>query len=399
MLDYSQIRARDFNPATGVIERENTSFRNFEHRTHAGGVNLNGLFDTGSISHNLLLGIDLKEEMRRRPVSALSSGGINNLILYNLQFGRATRATDYTKTDGQYQRIRSIGGYAQDNINLTENLIYALGLRYEYYDQIGGNLNKNGGGLEVKTDSSDGKFIYQTGLIYLLTPEWSVYGNYAQSFRPQISTSEDMGHLDPEEGISTEVGTKFQNDEITATLALFNIDKKNVAYSINNVTYAAGKVNSRGIELDANGRVTQGLSLGASYAYTKTETKKDEKNKWKVGKPLDATPKNQASLMANYDFSHLGLKGFRIGGAARYFGSWNAYSSRGDSYKMPHAVTYDAFAGYTTKIAGYETNFAFNVKNLTNKIYYTSYNSEKANILSAAMGYARQFMLTASVKF
>lgn len=238
MLDYSQIRARDFNPATGVIEHENTSFRNFEHRTHAGGVNLNGLFDTGSISHNLLLGIDLKEEMRRRPVSALSSGGINNLILYNLQFGRATRTTDYTKTDGQYQRIRSIGGYAQDNINLTENLIYALGLRYEYYDQIGGNLNKNGGGLEVKTDSSDGKFIYQTGLIYLLTPEWSVYGNYAQSFRPQISTSEDMGHLDPEEGISTEVGTKFQNDEITATLALFNIDKKNVAYSINNVTYA-----------------------------------------------------------------------------------------------------------------------------------------------------------------
>lgn len=182
------------------------------------------------------------------------------------------------------------------------------------------------------------------------------------------------------------MGTKFQNDEITATLALFNIDKKNVAYSINNVTYAAGKVNSRGIELDANGRVTQGLSLGASYAYTKTETKKDEKNKWKVGKPLYATPKNQASLMANYDFSHLGLKGFRIGGAARYFGSWNAYSSRGDSYKMPHAVTYDAFAGYTTKIAGYETNFAFNVKNLTNKIYYTSYNSEKANILSAAMG-------------
>ena len=64
MLDYSQIRARDFNPATGVIERENTSFRNFEHRTHAGGVNLNGLFDTGSISHNLLLGIDLKEEFK-----------------------------------------------------------------------------------------------------------------------------------------------------------------------------------------------------------------------------------------------------------------------------------------------------------------------------------------------
>ena len=57
MLDYSQIRARDFNPATGVIERENTSFRNFEHRTHAGGVNLNGLF-VSSFSSSLTISLN-----------------------------------------------------------------------------------------------------------------------------------------------------------------------------------------------------------------------------------------------------------------------------------------------------------------------------------------------------
>ena len=66
---------------------------------------------------------------------------------------------------------------------------------------------------------------------------------------------------------------------------------------------------------------------------------------------------------------------------------------------MPHAVTYDAFASYTTKISGYETNFQLNVKNLTDKIYYTSYNSEGKNILAIVPGYGRQFMFTASVKF
>lgn len=283
----------------------------------------------------------------------------------------------------------------QDNINLTENLIYALGLRYEYYDQLGGK----GEPFKTATDSHGGKLIYQIGLLYLLNKEWSVYANYAQSFKPQISMNDDLGSLDPEEGNSIELGSKFQNDSITATAAIFDIKKKNVAYSLNNITYASGEVRSRGFELDANGKITKGLTLGTSYAYTKTKTLKDEENTWKVGKPFDATPKHQASLLANYDFTHLGLKGFRLGGGARYFGPWFAYANSGDAYKMPHAVTYDAFASYTTKIPGYETNFQFNVKNLTDKIYYTSYNSDGKNILAIVPGYGRQFMLTASVKF
>jgi tonB-dependent siderophore receptor len=170
--------------------------------------------------------------------------------------------------------------------------------------------------------------------------------------------------------------------------------------TVDGVSTPVGEARSRGFEFDFNGRVTQGLSLGASYAYTKTEVRKDSGAfAVLVGKPLDATPKHQASLLANYDFTHLGLKGFRLGGGARYFGSWFAYSNSGDAYKMPHAVTYDAFASYTTKISCYETNFQLNVKNLTDKIYYTSYNSEGKNILAIVPGYGRQFMLTASVKF
>jgi tonB-dependent siderophore receptor len=168
----------------------------------------------------------------------------------------------------------------QDNINITENLIFALGLRYEFYSQLGGK----GDPFVAKTDYHGKKLVYQTGLLYLLTPEWSIYTNYAQSFKPQISMNDDMSGLKPEEGSSIEVGTKFQNDDITASLALFNIEKKNVAYSRNQRTYASGKVRSRGAELDLNGRVAGGLILGASYAYTQTKTFEDEQNAWRVGK-------------------------------------------------------------------------------------------------------------------
>ena len=289
---------------------------------------------------------------------------------------------------------------------MTENLIYSLGVRYEYYDQVARGTTSG----PNTTDQQDGKFTWQTGLLYLLTPEWSVYANYAQSFSPQMAISgDDIGDIKPEEGKSIELGTKFQNDSITASAAVFNIDKKNIMRTVNSVSTPVGEARSRGFEFDFNGRVTQGLSVGASYAYTKTEVRKDSGAfAVLVGKPLEATPKHQASLFANYDFSHLGAKGLRIGGGARYFGSWYTYYMRtnlpavpaGTGFKMDDAVVYDAFISYDTKIAGYETNFSFNVKNLTDKLYYTSSSTgTQANIIPIQPGYARQFMLTASVKF
>ena len=192
--EYGQMRVRNFVPATGLVTRENSYYYDFEHRTHAGGINLNGIVETGPISHNLITGVDLKEELRRRANSYRSQGGANNVNLYNLVFGTASLVKTPNQNDKQYQRIRSIGTYVQDNINLTENLIYALGLRYEYYDQLGGK----GEPFKTATDSHDGKLIYQTGLLYLLNKEWSVYANYAQSFKPQISMNDNFGSLDPE---------------------------------------------------------------------------------------------------------------------------------------------------------------------------------------------------------
>ncbi|WP_366519252.1 hypothetical protein [uncultured Campylobacter sp.] len=68
---------------------------------------------------------------------------------------------------------------------------------------------------------------------------------------------------------------------------------------------------------------------------------------------------------------------------------------------MPHAVTYDAFISYDTKIAGKDVNFALNAKNLTDKLYYISAVSSTTaeNVIPIIPGYARQIMLTASVKF
>ncbi|MCD8213910.1 MAG: TonB-dependent receptor [Campylobacter sp.] len=384
--------------------RQYNYYDGFIHRTHGGSLTLNGLFNTGTISHNLLLGVDYKDYYRYRPGALAGTASRINLLAPS----RGTASLNGTRAASiQYQKLKTLGTYVQDNINLTDELIFALGLRYEYYDQIA----RQSWSAPANTDQQDGKFTYQAGLLYLLTPEWSVYTNYAQSFNPQMSISDDIGDAEPEEGKSIEVGTKFQNDAITASAAIFNIDKKNIMRTVNQRSVVVGKAQSKGFEFDFNGRVGGGLSLGASYAYTKTEVKEDDgEYAVLVGKPLEATPKHQASLFANYDFSRLGVKGLRIGGGARYFGSWYTYYMRtdlaaqgipaGTQFKLPYAVIYDAFISYDTKILGYETNFAFNVKNLTDKIYYTSSSTgTTTSTIPVQMGYARQFMLTACVKF
>ena len=388
----------------GTATRRNEYYDGFIHRTHAGSLNLNGYVKTGEIEHNLLFGIDAKEYYRYRPGGLKDTGNHLSINIYHPIYGRVGLPTA-RESSIQYQKLKTIGFYAQDSINLTENLIYSLGTRYEYYDQVARGTTSG----PNSTDQQDGKFTWQTGLLYLLTPQWSVYTNYAQSFNPQMAMKGDIGDIKPEEGKSVELGTKFQNDSITASAAVFNINKKNIMRTVNSVSTPVGEARSRGFEFDFNGRVTQGLSVGASYAFTKTEVRKDSGAfAVLVGKPLEATPKHQASLFANYDFSHLGAKGLRIGGGARYFGSWYTYYMRtnlpavpaGTGFKMDDAVVYDAFISYDTKIAGYETNFSFNVKNLTDKLYYTSSSTgTQANIIPIQPGYARQFMLTASVKF
>lgn len=72
----------------------------------------------------------------------------------------------------------------------------SLGLRYEYYDSLG---KRSITGKPV-TDQTDKALTYQAGLLYLITPEWSVYTNYATSFKPQVSTTtgDNITNADPE---------------------------------------------------------------------------------------------------------------------------------------------------------------------------------------------------------
>lgn len=90
---------------------------------------------------------------------------------------------------------------------------------------------------------------------------------------PQSSIASYIGDLPPESSNAYEVGAKFELfDGITADIALFDIHKRNVLYteSIGDETIAktAGRVRSRGVEVDLAGALTENINIIASYGYT-----------------------------------------------------------------------------------------------------------------------------------
>ena len=254
--------------------------------------------------------------------------------------------------------------------------------------------------------------LYQGGLVYKFTPDWSVYGNYAQSFRPQLSRAAVTEGLKPEEGESYEVGTKFENGYFSTNLALFNIEKKNMSATESrngtNYTYLIGKVQSRGVEWDISGKLTDRLGVTATYAYTDTETKENRNLPYLAGKSLEGVPTHQASVFATYDLGNFANGQWRIGAGARYLGSWNVYNTRNatgnqvdyrETYKVPHAIVSDAFISYQTQLAGKNVHLQLNGKNLGNKCYYVSTQGLNNNVIPLAYGYEREFIFNTKVEF
>ena len=201
-----------------------------DQRLHSASLNLVGEFAIGNVANRFIVGVDASRNYRTTgPV--YNSGGWSNLNIDNPVYTDPNAKETLAANNYQINNVKTLGVFIQDTAYLTDNLIVTGGLRYEYFDQVAGR-HRIGAAFKPNTDQHDGKLLYQFGTVYKFTPNWATYVNYAESFRPQYSIASQVdSNLKPEEGKSIEIGTKYESANINATLALFNINKKNVAES------------------------------------------------------------------------------------------------------------------------------------------------------------------------
>jgi outer membrane receptor for ferric coprogen and ferric-rhodotorulic acid len=161
--------------------------------------------------------------------------------------------------------------FAGARFSLTDDLHWIAGARMLSADG-------EGAGYGSPHDTRvHGKVTPYTGLVYDLTPQWSLYTSWTEIFKPQYVRSVGGGVLQPLEGKSTEIGVKGRllDERLTITAAVFKTDQLNVAESAgiqgSQFVYRGADLKSRGVELEASGEALPGLEMAGGYTFVRIE--------------------------------------------------------------------------------------------------------------------------------
>lgn len=347
--------------------------------------------------HDLLVGLDHEDNDQYRGNTYRNNNASRRNININAPVygGLAAPSLLSTTQSDQDSSLESTSLYFKDNWHLNDRWILVLGGRYQSFKQY----SDQGLGRDyvVNLDKRDQAALPLAGVVFQATDTLSLYGNYSRSFVPNTTVDDRGNTFDPEEGRSFEVGAKYDlTPGLNLNVALYDIQKKNVVTTSNvagvSVSEAAGKVGSRGLEVDLTGHLAERWDMIATYAYDHTEVLDDPSNE---GKRLTQAPKHSGSLYLTHHLlvpSNLG--GWHLGGGARYVGE--RAGDAANSFYMSSYTVADAFLRWDLPVTGYQTRLQLNVDNLFDKQYYPS----SANSpLQVAVGEPRTARLSATVSF
>ncbi|QPJ63186.1 MAG: TonB-dependent receptor [Candidatus Nitronauta litoralis] len=284
-------------------------------------VDVTANFDTGPVSHDLLLGVDYQRQTADFHTLSVPMGSIDLFAPVR----NVTPLPPLSPTNTFIQDISTFGGFLQDRITVFENFKLVGGFRYTYLDQD--TSFARGLGPLVPNNRHDSAWTTQAGAVYQPWEPVSLFVNRMQSFVPQGGTSVGGTPFDPESGTQYEGGVKttFLDGLLNTTVSYYHITKSNVQTSDPNnpgFSIAIGEVESQGLEASLQSQPLPNLNLIASYGYTDTEITND--NDGNMGNELRNVPQHTFALQSRYDFRGGPLDKFSLNGNIQYTASRQA---------------------------------------------------------------------------
>ena len=345
-----------------------------ESTMYLGQIFVNGKFNTGSVSHKVLGGIDLgdKEYLADFYQSHDLDTYDNPFNVFAPNYG--TPANGFPNFDRDTPlKDRSFGGmnskyaagYIQDELGFLENrLRVTLAARYTWVRQL------NWGTLE-----EDSHITPRIGVSYSITPNTSVYGLYDQAFTPQSGITQNGDQIKPLTGNNIEFGIKrdWFDGSWSTTVSAYRIIKKNELTADpkngpNDIfKVILGEKRAQGAEFDVRGKILDGLNLIANYAFTESIVTESKVPSIVEGSSLFGFSKHTANAWLNYSIQSGKLKGLgaSIGGtylADRQTDSWAVGLER-----LPNYFKLDGGLSYETG----KFKFTANMFNILNEYLYS----------------------------
>ncbi|MFE8596368.1 TonB-dependent siderophore receptor [Archangium violaceum] len=321
-------------------------------------------FDTGPLQHTVLFGLDYKHYALDDEQGYEAGTSLDIL---------EPAYAPVTPTASRYAvnavRQNQLGVYLQDQLRIAERLNLVLSGRQDW---VGLRLDNS----LVPASSYDGgeqAFSGRAGLIYTFDNGLAPYVSYARSFNPVAGITATGELFEPERGQQLEAGIKFQPDAVKASfnLSAFELRRENFLTTDGAFNQLQiGEVRSRGLELEANASLVQGLSLIGSASLYQLEI--TQGTDFEVGKVPVGVPQLLASLWLDYTLQSGVLQGLGVGAGARHVGA--SFADRGNTLEVPGFTLVDAGIHYEKG----PWQAALNASNLLDNTYVSACSSATA---------------------
>jgi iron complex outermembrane receptor protein len=365
-----------------------------------GEVGIRGKFATGGVKHSVSASASSYWQDSRNAY-AMSTNVATTGNLYSpsssaqpaLNFFGGSLASPETTTKTQLSSI----ALADTLSVLDERLQLTLGGRYQRLKTIGYDYNTH---LQ-NNYYNNGTVTPVAGIVFKLTKEVSLYGNYIEGLQPGTKVSDTTATnfgalLAPYKSKQKEVGVKYDAGKIGLTVALFSIEKPNVITvgPTANPTYTtSGKQENQGVEIGAFGELVRGLHLLAGLTLLDAKQKRTQNGTYD-GKNAIGSAKTMANVGADWDIP--GVQGLAVSGRVIY--TSKQYVDSANTQGIPAWTRLDVGARYVTDIGGKAVTLRGGIQNLANRSYWESAGG------SSALGYLvqnapRTFITSASIDF
>lgn len=320
------------------------------------------------VRHQLVVGLDARTGTSHLASRSCSIGPID---LYQPVYGVAASCPADLTNDAP-SRLTVGGLYAQDQIKFGNGWTALLGVRHDRSKNDSDNRRTG-----KRTIRKDDATTFSGGLVYALTPNWSVYASRGESFLPVAGVTFAGEQFEPETGEQWETGVKYEGfgGKVTGSLAVFDLRRQNVTTADPahpGFSIQTGEQRARGVEIEAGADLRNGWKLISSYAFTDTEVTRDN-NPAILGKPLNLTPRHTAALWASYRVP--AFERVSVGLGARYVSEQKGSLP----FTLPSYTVADASLTY----AGDSFRVTAGVKNLFDRQYYDG--AINANVVSPSM--------------
>lgn len=311
-IETPKMRIGSLRYALPAVTAQYGIYKDIESRDQSFIADLQGPFELFGREHQLLFGAGIS---RSRTTLLRGSQPDGLLVLPGADYGQGggivpepagnpVYSDEYFSNDRRYV-------YAAGRFSLADPVKLIVGARVSDYEQ------------KDVTDiswynydlSEKGVVTPYAGLVVDVARDISVYASYASIYQAQSAKDANERTLDPEEGLTYEVGAKgeFFDKRLNASMSYFWMRTDNTAEEIgfnaqgDSIYRAVMGAIRRGYELELSGELARGWQAQGSYVQNSSDLDS-----------ASATPKHQFKLGSTWQFADGALRGLTVGAATRW---------------------------------------------------------------------------------